>query len=92
MRGRFLDIFIETVKRLVRVFSGVPVCPNPNRRIFSNTYSDAALLQETANGDPLSPVCQTLFQLGKNNLDRFGNLPVASDTGKSPDANFAFAH
>jgi hypothetical protein len=63
----------------------------PNRGILSTAYSDVALLQERRNGCPHAPVCQTLFQLGKNNLDRLGDLTVASDTVKSQDANAAFA-
>jgi hypothetical protein len=90
IRGKFSGIFIEMFERFVRVFSAVTICPN--REIISNAYSNAALLQETASGDLLAPVCQTLFQLGKNNLDRFGNLAVASDTVKFPDVNFAFTH
>jgi hypothetical protein len=90
IRGRFLDIFIEMAERFIREFPAVTLCPN--RRAILAVYSDAALLQETENGVPHSPICQTLLQLGKNNLDRFGNLSVASDTGKFSDANFAFAH
>ncbi|MDR1225170.1 MAG: hypothetical protein LBL07_20165 [Tannerella sp.] len=86
----FSGIFIEMLERLVRLFSTVTICPN--RETLSTAYSDVALLQETASKDPLAPVCQTLFQLGKNNLDRFGNLPVASDTVKFPDVNFAFTY
>jgi hypothetical protein len=33
----------------------------------------------------------TIWQLGKNNLDRLGNLSVASDTDKFPFAIFAVA-
>jgi hypothetical protein len=68
IRGIFSGIFIEMLERLVRLFSTVMVCPN--REIISNTYSDVALLQKIAGRDLFAPVCQTLFQLGKNNLDR----------------------
>jgi hypothetical protein len=87
IKGIFSGIFTEMLERIVRVFSTVTICPN--REIISTAYINVALWQETANRNPLFPVCQTLFQLGKNNLDRLGNLPVASDTVKFPDANFA---
>jgi hypothetical protein len=51
IRGRFLYLLIETVERFVREFSAVTICVNWG--IISNTYSDAALLQETANGGGL---------------------------------------
>jgi hypothetical protein len=90
IKGIFSGIFTEMLERIVRVFSTVTIYPN--REIISTAYSNAALWQETANRSPLFPVCQTLFQLGKNNLDRSGNLPVTSDTVKFPDTNFAFTH
>jgi hypothetical protein len=82
IKGRFINVFIEMMERLVRVFSAMTIYPN--RGIISDAYSDAALLQETANRNPLFPVCQTLFQLGKNNLDRIVScrfFPLRQETG-----------
>jgi hypothetical protein len=53
IKGRFLNLFIEIVERLVRIFSVVTIYPT--REIISNAYSDVALLQETANMDSLFP-------------------------------------
>jgi hypothetical protein len=79
IKRRLLGIFTGMPEMFVHEFSVVTICPN--REIISNAYGDAVLLQKTANRGPL-PICQTIFQLDKNNLDRFGNLPVASDTVK----------
>jgi hypothetical protein len=82
IKVRFLGIFIEMLERFVRVFSTVTICLN--WEIISNAYSDAALLQETANRNLLFPVCQTLFQLDKNNLDRIVScrfFPLRQETG-----------
>jgi hypothetical protein len=82
IKRRFLNVFIEMVERLVCIFSVMTIYPS--RGIISDTYSEAALLQETANRNLLFSVCQTLFQLGKNNLDRIVScrfFPLRQETG-----------
>jgi hypothetical protein len=81
-RENLLRIFIEMFKRCACVLSVTRICPN--QEIISSAYNGVVLLQ-TKERPPY--FLNTLFQLGKNNLDRFGHLSVASNTDKCPDAN-----
>jgi hypothetical protein len=68
--NRLLSIFIEMFRSFVLCMFGKKDLLQSG--IILKTYNDAALLSAIPNGKLRTPICKTLFQLGKNNLDTFG--------------------
>jgi hypothetical protein len=70
--NRLLSIFIEMFRSFVLCMFGKKDLLQFEIINIKKTHNDAALLLAIQNGELRTPICKTLFQLGKNNLDTFG--------------------
>jgi hypothetical protein len=88
--GGVRKIVSEWTGKQIKFPDGIPCVATGARANYIPLYNPSYKILMYAN--TFVKYAITLFQLGKNNLDRFGNLAVASDTVKFPDVNFAFTY
>jgi hypothetical protein len=67
-----IRIFLNTIQYNTIQYNTIQYNTIQYNTIQYNTHNDAALLSAIPNGELRTPICKTLFQLGKNNLDTFG--------------------